>query len=375
MKEGWQTRPFEDCIQHVVYTPKIQRKDFLEEGQHPIVSQEVAFINGHWDDDSALFRVDRPVVIFGDHTKVLKYVDFDFVLGADGVKILPPKEFLSTKFFYYQLQSVDLDSLGYARHYKLLKSLNIVYPRLPEQHRIVALLDEAFDWIATAKANAEQNLKNARELFESHLQSVFTPRGEGWVEKTLGEVCDFKGGGTPSKAVERYWHGDIPWVSPKDMKFEVVTDSIDHISKEAIMNSATSLIPEGAVLIVVRSGILARIVPVALAGRELTINQDLKALCPKSMIEPRFLYCLLESMMPVLLSMVTRGATVHRLMTDQIRALSFPLPPRATQQCIIERVDLMREETQRLESVYQQKLAALDELKKSLLHKAFSGEL
>jgi type I restriction enzyme S subunit len=93
------------------------------------------------------------------------------------------------------------------------------------------------------------------------------------------------------------------------------------------------------------------------------------------MVEPRFLYCLLESMMPVLLSMVTRGATVHRLMTDQIRALAFPLPPRAAQQSIIERVDLMRDETQRLEAIYQQKLAALDELKKSLLHKAFSGEL
>ncbi|MGE4265705.1 MAG: restriction endonuclease subunit S [Desulfovibrio sp.] len=256
-----------------------------------------------------------------------------------------------------------------------LSELQISLPPLPEQQRIVALLDDAFEGIATAKTNAEKNLKNARELFESHLQAVFTQRGEGWEETTLGEVCDFKGGGTPSKAVERYWQGNIPWVSPKDMKFEVVSDSIDHISEEAIKNSATSLIPEGAVLIVVRSGILARIVPVALAGRELTINQDLKALCPKSMVEPRFLYCLLESMMPVLLSMVTRGATVHRLMTDQIRALAFPLPPRAAQQSIIERVDLMRDETQRLEAIYQQKLAALDELKKSLLHKAFSGEL
>ncbi len=306
------------------------------------------------------------------------FPDEDFTAIKNTITLTPREGKCEGKFLYYLFTFVNLPQRGAGQPFISkgdIQSFSVTYPLIPEQQRIVALLDEAFDGIATAKANAEQNLKNARELFKSHLQAVFTQRGEGWVDKTLGDVCDFKGGGTPSKAIERYWQGDIPWVSPKDMKFEVVSDSIDHISKEAIQNSATSLIPEGAVLIVVRSGILARIVPVALAGRELTINQDLKALCPKSMIEPRFLYCLLESMMPMLLSMVTRGATVHRLMTDQIRSLVFPLPPRATQHSIIEKVDLMREETQHLETIYQQKLAALDELKKSLLHKAFSGEL
>ncbi len=103
---------------------------------------------------------------------------------------------------------------------------------------------------------------------------------KAWPTRTLGEVCQFRGGGTPSKSVERYWRGKIPWVSPKDMKFDVVSDSIDHVSEEAIENSATSLIPKDSVLMVVRSGILARTVPIAITGRALTINQDLKALCP-----------------------------------------------------------------------------------------------
>ena len=138
---------------------------------------------------------------------------------------------------------------------------------------------------------------------------------EAWPTKTIGDVCQFRGGGTPSKAIERYWSGDIPWVSPKDMKFDVVFDSIDHISSEAIDSSATSLIPKNSVLMVVRSGILARIVPIAITGRDLTINQDLKALCPSKAIDARFLYHLLDSKMGELLSMVSRGATVHRLMT------------------------------------------------------------
>jgi type I restriction enzyme S subunit len=123
------------------------------------------------------------------------------------------------------------------------------------------------------------------------------------------------------------------------MKFDVVSDSIDHISREAIQNSATSLIPKNSVLMVVRSGILARTVPIAITGRDLTINQDLKALCPNGAINPRFLYHLLESKMDVLLSMVSRGATVHRLMTEHIRALPFVLPPLPEQQRMVGILD------------------------------------
>src|SRR6267142_6443232 len=161
----------------------------------------------------------------------------------------------------------------------------------------------------------------------------------GWQTKTLGEVCYFRGGGTPSKAVERYWRGDIPWVSPKDMKFELISDSIDHISVEAIASSATSLIPKDSVLMVVRSGILARTVPIGITERDLTINQDLKALCPKGVIHARFLYYLLESKMDVLLSMVSRGATVHRLTTDLIRSVDFVLPPLPEQKRIVGILD------------------------------------
>lgn len=162
---------------------------------------------------------------------------------------------------------------------------------------------------------------------------------KGWTRKTLEEVCQFRGGGTPSKAINRYWSGDIPWVSPKDMKFDVVSDSIDHISHEAIDGSATSLIPKDSVLMVVRSGILARIVPIAITGRPLTINQDLKALCPNRGMDARFLYHLLHSKMDELLATVSRGATVHRLMTDQIRALEFFLPPLPEQQRIVRILD------------------------------------
>jgi len=186
----WKTLTFTDCIEPVVYTQKIQRKDFLEVGMYPVISQEEAFINGYWNDEADLFHVRKPIIVFGDHTKVLKYVDFNFVLGADGVKILQPREFLLPKFFFYQLQTANLDSLGYARHYRLLKDLGICYPGRPEQQRIVGILDEAFDGIATAKANAEKNLQNARALFESAFVILSDDADhEGWTKTTVGDVA------------------------------------------------------------------------------------------------------------------------------------------------------------------------------------------
>src|SRR5580704_6528322 len=155
MKRGWEQRPFEDCIERVTYTEKVQRKDFLTDGAYPIVSQETRLINGFWNKKADLFKVTTPVIVFGDHTKVFKYVDFDFVLGADGVKILQPRSFLLPKFLFYRLQSANLPSLGYARHYKLLKELRISHPSLHEQQRIVDILDKAFEGITNAKTNSE----------------------------------------------------------------------------------------------------------------------------------------------------------------------------------------------------------------------------
>ncbi|HEU5117315.1 MAG TPA: restriction endonuclease subunit S [Isosphaeraceae bacterium] len=134
--DGWVEKPFGDCIDDVKYPVKVQRRDFLPVGEYPIISQETEFINGHWDRAADVFRVTTPVVIFGDHTRVLKYIDFDFVLGADGVKILRPKPFLIPKFFYFQLRGLSLKPLGYARHYRLLREVQIAFPDSAAQQKI-----------------------------------------------------------------------------------------------------------------------------------------------------------------------------------------------------------------------------------------------
>ena len=120
MRKGWTIEPFEDCLDRVRYPSKVQRQKFQAVGKFPIISQESDFINGYWDNEDDVLRVDRPLVVFGDHTQILKYVDFDFVLGADGVKLLKPKPSIDPRFFYYFLMAHPIKGVRYARHYRFL---------------------------------------------------------------------------------------------------------------------------------------------------------------------------------------------------------------------------------------------------------------
>ncbi len=374
MKAGWQTKPFEECIEKVTYTSKIQRKDFLEDGAYPIISQEDAFINGYWDNEDDLFKVTTPIVIFGDHTKVLKYVDFDFVLGADGVKVLPPRDFLLAKFFYYQLQIADLDSLGYARHYKLLKELKIAYPSRAEQQRIVGILDAAFDGIATAKANAEQNLQNARALFESHLQSVFTQRGEGWVDRTLDQVCIVERGSSP-RPIKNYFT-----TAPDGVNWIKIGDTEE--GGKYVYSTAQKITPEGAKqsrfvkegdFILTNSMSYGRPYIMKTSGY---IHDGWFVLRLNISIDTDYFYYLLSSgFVQAQFAQLASGSVVKNISGDLVKQAILPIPPLAHQHVIVEKLLAISAETQRLESLYQRKLAALDELKKSLLHQAFSGML
>lgn len=138
------------------------------------MSQEKDLVNGYWNDSSDIFKIKKPVVIFGDHTQILKYIDFDFILGADGVKILQPKDFLNPKFFYHLLRSINLKSLGYARHYRLLKEKQVLFPKsIPEQRLIVAKLDALSTETKKLEAIYQQKLADLEELKKSILQKAF----------------------------------------------------------------------------------------------------------------------------------------------------------------------------------------------------------
>jgi type I restriction enzyme, S subunit len=156
----------------------------------------------------------------------------------------------------------------------------------------------------------------------------------------LGELGTWSGGGTPSKRVASYWNGDIPWVSPKDMKVARIRDTIDHISSEAVGESATSLVPAGSVLVVTRSGILKHTLPVAIAEREVALNQDLKALAAAEGVDPVYVAWFLRSAAQSILRECSKaGTTVSNIDTRRLLDFELPLPPLNEQRRIVAAID------------------------------------
>ncbi len=255
-------------------------------------------------------------------------------------------------------------------------------PPLPEQQRIVGILDEAFEGIATAKANAEKNLKNARALFESYLQSVFMKRGEGWVDKKLEKVlcrptANVGQGNSESprnsKASSDAFFGHRIPLQAGEINASLLRASTDSRRNYWVRNGD---------FLITRSNTPELVGHVAIASKISgpTIYPDLIMRMnpvPDRMLT-EFLYYQMRS--PSLRKEIigrAQGAnpTMKKISNSAVKTLPIAVPPIATQRTIVEALNDLTEETQRLESIYQRKIAALDELKKSLLHKAFAGEL
>jgi type I restriction enzyme, S subunit len=282
-----------------------------------------------------------------------------------GCKGLVPKKELHHKFLYYFLYaSVDLlNSLGTGATFKelsggKLKDVEIPVPSLPEQERIVDILDEAFDGIAKAKTTAEANLQNARCLFQSHLQTVFSQRGEGWVEKPLEQLVDILDSKRKPITKRDRIAGEYPYYGATGIQ--------DYVAGFIFDEPLVLVGEDGAKW---ASGDNTAF---AVSGR-CWVNNHAHVLRPlrNALLDNWLIYFFNHSD----LSEFVSGLTVPKLNQGSLRSIPIPVPPINVQERLLKIMDALLSETQRLESLYQNKLIALDELKKSLLHQAFTGNL
>ena len=369
--EKWEEKTLHEVLNKVKYTSKIQSKLYKDKGKYPIISQEDVFISGYWDDDNDVYHVTHPIVIFGDHTKVVKYIDFDFVLGADGVKILDPTKDINAKFLYYWTKYVPLRNLGYARHYKLLSEKTIRFPSLPEQERIVAKLDKAFEAIDKVKANAEKNLINAKELFESALDKAFTENTEGWEEKTLEKIGNIQTGTTPKTSEKDNFGNYIPFIKPADFN----PDGTLNYNNEGLSEKGLKVarfIPKNSVLMVC---IGATITKTGYSEIDTTCNQQINTLTPTKDSCKFIYYAMVRKEFKEKILAGCPQTTLPIINKSNWSALTIKLPKIDEQQKIVEKLDALQEQTKQLEAIYTQKIKECDELKQSILQKAFRGEL
>ena len=195
----------------------------------------------------------------------------------------------------------------------------------------------------------------------------------------MASLCDlgeWRGGGTPSKLVEDYWNGNIPWVSPKDMKLNSISDSEDHITERAVDSSATKLIPRNSILCVTRSGILAHTFPVAISKVPVTVNQDIKALTPFEGIDARFLAWALRAQSRHILQTCSKnGTTVNSIESSRLYAYRVPVAPHREQLQVVAKIEELFSE---LDDGIQSLTAAREQLKvyrHAVLKYAFDGKL
>jgi type I restriction enzyme S subunit len=282
------------------------------------------------------------------------------------------------RFLYYLLMTLELTKL--AKGVKPGINRNDVYskvarvPPLPEQHRIVAILDEAFEGIATAKANAEKNLQNARAIFESQLQFVFTERAKTWKRKTLEEIATTFGRGKskhrPRNAPHLYG-GDYPFVQTGDIRNadHIITEYSQTYSEAGLAQS--KLWPKGTICIT----IAANIAETAILGFDACFPDSVIGVVanPKD-ADVGFIEYLLQSFKGRIQAM-GKGSAQANINMGTFENERFPFPSVTEQQSIVTELDGLNRTTQRLTAIYTRKLAALEDLKKSLLHRAFAGEL
>ena len=261
---------------------------------------------------------------------------------------------------------------------QMVSEFKLVLPPLPEQRRIVGILDEAFAGIAAAKAHAEQNRQNARALFESHLHAVFTHRGPGWVESALEEIAAFKNG----LNFNRNSHGQtLPIVGVGDFQSNnvVPVGCLASVTIDGELSSEYALREND--IVTVRSNGSRDLVGRCMVVPRLSETTSysgfiIRIRCDTTRISPRFLLRFMKS--SETREQLTRdggGANISNINQAKLSSLRVSLPPLSEQERIITTLDALQTETQRLEALYARKLAALDELKAALLHQAFSGQL
>jgi type I restriction enzyme S subunit len=197
-----------------------------------------------------------------------------------------------------------------------------------------------------------------------------------WPRTRIKHVCRFAGGGTPDKGTSEYWNGDIPWVSPKDMKSSTINDTEDHITLQGLESSATKLVAPGAVLLVMRSGILRHSIPVAINRVPVALNQDMRAMTPVPRIDARYLARLLEGHQQQLLNAWCKvGSTVESLESDLVGDTEIAVPPLSKQRAIADYLD---RETARLDALVAAKervLGLLAEKRRALITRAVTRGL
>ena len=298
----------------------------------------------------------------------------------DPEKLMPEFLYANLHGRYQEIRQMTGDTGNDRRGLNMILINGIEIPIAPmrEQQRIVRLLDEAFEQVRAAKMNAEKNLQNTHALFESYLQSVFTQQGKGWVNKQLGEIADFKNGlnfnqRSSGQTVQVVGVGDFQnnYVVPMSGLHSATIDGDLEENYEIRENDILTVRSNGSKDLVGRCMLVPEVSgPISYSGFIIRIRFDASAVVPRFLLH--FMKC---SETRAQLTRDGGGANISNINQGKLSSLIVPLPSLTSQQEIADVSDRLLADTDSFAGIYERKVAALEALKNSLMHKAFSGDL
>lgn len=391
LPEEWDVIPFIESLgQRTDIVPgSIQRQEYQMAGKHPIVDQSEKYVAGYTDDSTKVYRGKLPIIIFGDHTRIFKFIDFPFAVGADGTKILTPSSSLfDPKYFYYCLTSLDIPSRGYNRHFKILKEKVLIKPPHPEQCAIAGVLST----IQKASEAQDKIIAAVREMKKSLMRHLFTygpvpvaeaeqvplkqteigPVPEQWETTELGGLFEIKQGKALSPA-HRRGIGPRLFLRTANVFWGYLNltsiDSMDFTDKEV---SQLNLIPND--LLVCEGGDIGR---TAIWRGELDVccyqNHLHRLRTSRDDVHPLFYMYWMQTayLLLGLYGGTGNKTTIPNLSQSRLKSLVLPLPPISEQQEIahmLSRVDTKIE-------AEEKRKASLQTLFKTMLSHLMTGKV
>ncbi len=381
---GWAIVSFaESCDKISLNGIKIKQKQYLTEGKYPVVDQGQALIGGYFDDEKLIVPGKPPYVIFGDHTRVKKYINFRFIAGADGVKVLKPFAFLNEKLFFYFLHCIKLPDKGYARHLQFLEKTDIPLPPLSEQHRIVAKIEELFSSLdkgIESLKTAQQQLKIYRQAvlkwaFEGKLTNKNIVEGElpdGWQNKKINELGRVETGTTPSKKNPNFYSDEYPFYKPTDLNAgNNVVSSTDGLSELGIKEAR--FVPASSTLVTCIGATIGKTGFIKKGGG---FNQQINAIIPSKEHNPKFIYY--QAVSPDFQKQIQNNAsatTLPILNKGKFENLTMVCCLPEEQQTIVAEIESRLSVCDKIEESIEHSLKQAEALRQSILKKAFEGKL
>jgi len=395
MREDWMEIDYKEVVNKVsTNNKKLKQKEYLQKGAYPVIDQGQELIGGYTDDETRLLDCALPAIVFGDHTKIVKLINFKFAPGADGTKVLEPKKFVLPKYLSYltQILVFKIKDKGYARHYQHIEKQSFPIAPLPEQRAIVAKIEQLFSELD----NGIANLKAAKDKLEIYRQAVLKKAFEG--DFTTEYRLRKTGRSDKSK-----WESDnlknrttqiTKGSTPTTYGFKYLDDGINFIKVENItngkvdLNSITQFIGLDAHEFQKRSQLAVNDILFSIAGtigetvilkkEHLPANTNQALAIIRGFEEsllPDYLLYLLRSFVALTVKSKARGGAMNNVSLGDLKKLEILIPPKDEQTVILSEIESRLSVCDNILANIEEGLEKSEALRQSILKQAFEGKL